>query len=266
MTENVDSDMEEIDSVEDAFFVYCVLDLLLLNEYYKKGDKIGNSAIVNSIVYVGSGDIERMREHVYFSKSQCPTKAGNNFHEYVSPTSFYVCSSVHDSEHGTDNVLVLPMIVVNSDKFAKKVETALITYLSDLLVNFKDIHGDEIVANQETYFLAHYALENFFRFSLPVDFEDGFYKFSDFPYFNLHELHSFGSYGDSNSPKKLSVQNDPMYKHTVASGKHSHTLNVRLPLHNFDFSLNNEQSKKALLGFIEEATVSFLFNLIKFVN
>ncbi|KAH9393314.1 hypothetical protein TYRP_022004 [Tyrophagus putrescentiae] len=54
-----------------------------------------------------------------------------------------------------------------------------------------------------------------------------------------------------------------MYKHTVTSGKHSHALNVRLPLHNFDFSLNNEQSKKALLDFIEETTVIYLKEIFR---
>ncbi len=267
----------DLNTYEDYFFVYVVLDSKLIanvleSKTFKSTDtreqRHSYSAevletLINAFVYVGSGEFKRMRQHLYFSSSQCPSKEKNFIHAFTTPVSMFICSSVHHPfpEDKSPAVMVYPVMAFETLEAARDVEASLIYFLNNQLVNLDDFQTEfsnsfTHKVPEERHFLAHYALEYMFRF-LSIGDDTDRYSLSDIPDYKLHSLTTFGLYGSSNQGKKLLYQGNFLY--FFQSQNSQVAIWIQLPFNEIgsDFIMSANANNYIINNMVKHFLVSF---------
>ncbi len=176
----------------------------------------------------------------------------------------YICSSVFSSQTFEQNneVFVYQIMAVKDSQTARKLESALIFTLYDVLVNYNIALKDD---ENERHFLAHFAIESTFRF-LKDDFKHVKYDFRAIPLFPLHNMISYGHYGtDTISPNKLVYQRNCFHQYQTRRFAFSTgqlvdyiTPYVFLPFGEtgFDYNLPNGKTQRDVQNELDKLVVS----------
>lgn len=284
-----------IDQLDEAYLVYALFDPFMILKVLKsfptniKEDellsKIYNEdnlqQIINSFVYVGSGTFDRLEDHLYHSKAQCPDKNYNIMHAFVSPVTMYICSKVFepifiekDGLHYNNEVFLYPLIAVRTKEAARLIEQALIKMLKNTLINIDD-HPSSSKGGQNYHFLAHFVIEYMLRF-IPYQLANSKFLFKDVPIFNFDSMYSYGFFetdtGHSTKPKKLAFQNNFWYqfKNIVIKMKYKNT-NTELKLMSvthfpfddtnkkkYDFIIRIPEEKNKIIKMFDDLVVSLI--------